>query len=176
MSQQRTATAQAAGLFDDEIVPISASMSITDKSSGAVSYRNVTLSKDEGNRPETAYEGLAQLKPVVEGGVVTAGSASQLSDGAFACVLMDSRLAEKRGLVPLGRYIEIAVAGNEPEEMGIGPIYAIPKLLKHHGLKVQAPRCAPCSGVDVCRRRHGSRGPVRGSLIGMSVLASRHEH
>lgn len=136
LSQQRTAAAQAAGKFDDEIVPIIALQAIVNKETKAVSYQEVTLSRDEGNRPETTYESLSGLKPVVEGGVITAGNASQLSDGASACVLMDGALAERRGLNPLGIYRGMAVAGNEPEEMGIGPVYAIPKLLKQHGLTV----------------------------------------
>jgi len=135
-SQQRTAAAQAAGRFDQEIVPIRASMAVTDKDTGAVSYREVELARDEGNRPQTTYESLAQLKPVIEGGSVTAGNASQLSDGASACVLMERGLAHKRGLAPLGIYRGMAVAGCAPEEMGIGPIYAVPKLLQQHGLKV----------------------------------------
>jgi acetyl-CoA C-acetyltransferase len=135
-SQLRTAAAQGAGRFNDEIVPLTATMSVTDKATQAVSYKEVTLGKDEGNRPETTFESLQALKPVIEDGVVTAGNASQLSDGASACVLMDRALAERRGLKPLGLYRGMAVAGCEPEEMGIGPIYAIPKLLKHHGLKV----------------------------------------
>ena len=133
-SQQRTATAQAAGRFDAEIVPLSSTMAVVDRETKAVSYRAVTLARDEGNRPETSAESLAALKPVIDGGVITAGNASQLSDGASACVLMEARLAERRGLEPLGRYCGIAVAGNAPEEMGIGPIYAIPRLLKQHGL------------------------------------------
>ena len=136
-SQQRTAAAQAAGKLDDEIVPITATMAITDKQTGDVSHKEVTLARDEGNRPETTLESLAGLKPVIEGGCVTAGNASQLSDGASACVLMDSRLAERRGLAPLGIYRGLAVAGCAPEEMGLGPIYAVPKLLKQHGLKVE---------------------------------------
>jgi len=136
-SQQRTAAAQAAGKLDDEIVPIIATMAITDKQTGDVSHKEVTLARDEGNRPETTLESLAGLKPVIEGGCVTAGNASQLSDGASACVLMDSRLAERRGLAPLGIYRGLAVAGCAPEEMGLGPIYAVPKLLKQHGLKVE---------------------------------------
>jgi acetyl-CoA acetyltransferase family protein len=137
LSQQRTAAAQAAGRLDAEIVPITAQMAVTDKDSGQVSYREVTLSKDEGNRPQTTYESLAQLAPVIEGGVVTAGNASQLSDGAAACVLMDRQLAEQRGLQPLGIYRGIAVAGCAPEEMGLGPIHAVPKLLRQHGLRVE---------------------------------------
>jgi len=136
LSQQRTAAAQAAGRLDAEIVPISARMAVTDKETGAVTHKDVTLSKDEGNRPSTTYESLAALAPVIEGGVVTAGNASQLSDGASACVVMDRQLAEQRGLAPLGIYRGMAVAGCAPEEMGIGPVYAVPKLLSQHGLKV----------------------------------------
>jgi len=136
-SQRRTAAAQEAGLFDDEIVAISASQATIDKSTGETHYREVTLSKDEGNRPETTAASLAALKPVVEGGVITAGNASQLSDGASACVVMDSALAERRGLEPLGIYRGMAVAGCAPEEMGIGPIFAVPKLLERHGLSVK---------------------------------------
>ncbi|MES2530051.1 MAG: acetyl-CoA C-acyltransferase [Pseudomonadota bacterium] len=135
-SQQRTAAAQAAGRFDAEIVPFETQMAVVDKATKAVSYQDVTLVRDEGNRPETTLEGLQSLKPVIEGGVITAGNASQLSDGASACVLMDRALAERRGIAPLGIYRGMAVAGCAPEEMGIGPIYAIPKLLKQHGLKV----------------------------------------
>ncbi|PRD43577.1 acetyl-CoA C-acyltransferase [Phyllobacterium phragmitis] len=135
-SQQRTAEAQAAGRFDREIVPFSTTMLVKDKGTGEISERSVTLDRDEGNRPETTLEGLATLKPVIEGGVITAGNASQLSDGASAAILMDARLAEQRGLTPLGIYRGMAVAGCAPEEMGMGPIYAIPKLLKAHGLKV----------------------------------------
>jgi acetyl-CoA acetyltransferase family protein len=135
-SQQRTARAQQLGLFDREIVPIAATMAVTNKDTKEITYRDVTLREDEGNRPETTMESLAALKPVIEGGVVTAGNASQLSDGASACVLMDARGAERRGLTPLGIYRGMTVAGCAPEEMGIGPVYAIPKLLKQHGLKV----------------------------------------
>lgn len=136
MSQQRTAAAQAAGRFDDEIVPFATTMSIKDRTSGEVSYQDVVLNSDEGNRPSTTLESLQSLDPVVEGGVITAGNASQLSDGASACVLMERKLAEQRGLQPLGIYRGLAVVGNAPEEMGIGPIYAVPKLLKQHGLSV----------------------------------------
>lgn len=135
-SQQRTAQAQAAGRLDAEIVPLSVSMAVVDKQTKAVSYQDVALAKDEGNRADTTHDSLASLKPVVEGGVITAGNSSQLSDGASACVLMEARVAERRGLSPLGVYRGIAVAGNAPEEMGIGPIYAIPKLLKQHGLRI----------------------------------------
>jgi acetyl-CoA C-acetyltransferase len=135
-SQRRTAAAQQAGRFDAEIVAIDATMAVASKETEKISYREVRLARDEGNRPETTLQSLAALKPVLEGGVVTAGNASQLSDGASACVLMDGRLAERRGLAPLGIYRGMAVAGCAPEEMGIGPVYAIPKLLKQHGLKV----------------------------------------
>lgn len=135
-SQRRTALAQQGGRFDQEIVALTTSMAVADKVSGAISYREVTLDRDEGNRPDTALEGLSSLKPVLEGGVITAGNASQLSDGASACVLMDSQLAQRRGLKPLGVYRGMVVAGCAPEEMGIGPIYAVPKLLKQHGLRV----------------------------------------
>ncbi len=111
-------------------------MGVKDKETGAVTMHDVTITKDEGNRPETTLEGLASLQPVRgEGAIVTAGNASQLSDGASACVVMDSALAESRGLDPLGRYIGMAVAGTEPDEMGIGPVFAVPKLLKRFGLK-----------------------------------------
>ncbi len=135
-SQQRTAAAQQAGAFDDEIVPMTTSKGVMDKETKEVSFEEVTLGKDEGNRPDTTAEGLAGLKPVFDGGVITAGNASQLSDGASACVVMDSRLAEKRGLEPLGIYRGIAVAGTEPDEMGIGPVFAVPKLLERTGLKM----------------------------------------
>ncbi len=135
-SQQRTAAAQEKGLFDDEIVPVTTTKAVMNKETKEVSYEEVTLTKDEGNRPSTQLEGLSGLNPVIEGGCITAGNASQLSDGASACVLMDSKLAEQRGLQPLGAYRGMAVAGLKPEEMGIGPVYAIPKLLKQHGLKI----------------------------------------
>jgi acetyl-CoA acetyltransferase family protein len=135
-SQQRTAQAQAAGKFDDEIVPITTSMGVMDKETKQISFHEVTLDKDEGNRPSTTLESLQGLKPVLEGGCITAGNASQLSDGASACVVMERKLAEQRGLDALGIYRGMMVAGNEPEEMGIGPIYAVPKLLKAHGLSI----------------------------------------
>lgn len=136
-SQRRTAAGQREGRFDAEIVPMDVTMAVTDKVTGATSYRSVTLARDEGSRPDTTLAGLRSLKPVLEGGVVTAGNASQLSDGASACVLVERGLAERRGLQPLGIYRGMAVAGCPPEEMGIGPVYAIPKLLARHGLKVQ---------------------------------------
>lgn len=135
-SQMRTAAAQQAGKFDDEIVPMTATMLVTDKATGETSKKDVTLDKDEGNRPSTNLEGLVSLKPVFEGGVITAGNASQLSDGASACVVMDSKLAEQKGLQPLGIYRGMAVAGCEPDEMGIGPVFAVPKLLERFDLKV----------------------------------------
>jgi acetyl-CoA C-acetyltransferase len=136
-SQQRTAAAQAAGKFDDEIIPVTAKMAVKDKETGAVSIKEVTLTKDEGNRPETTLEGLSGLQPVVgPDGMITAGNASQLSDGASASVVMDAALAAERGLKPLGRYVGMAVAGTEPDEMGIGPVFAVPKLLGRFGLKV----------------------------------------
>ena len=135
-SQQLTARSQAAGAFDQEIVPVTTTMIVADKATGETSRKEVTLSKDEGNRPDTAAEGLASLKPVVEGGVITAGNASQLSDGASACVVMSGELAARRGLAPLGRYMGMAVAGTEPDEMGIGPVFAVPKLLSRFGLKM----------------------------------------
>jgi acetyl-CoA C-acetyltransferase len=136
-SQQRTAAAQAAGRFDDEIVPVTASMAVVNKETKEVSYKDVTLAKDEGNRPETTLEGLKSLQPVLGPDLnITAGNASQLSDGSSASVLMEAKLAEKRGLDPLGRYVGMAVAGTEPDEMGIGPVFAIPKLLDRFGLKM----------------------------------------
>ena len=135
-SQQRTAAAQEAGLFDDEIVEVTASMQVMDKATKEVSSVEKTLKLDEGNRPSTNAEGLSSLGPVIEGGSITAGNASQLSDGAAACVLMEAKAAEQRGLEPLGIYRGMAVAGCGPEEMGIGPVFAIPKLLKANGLKM----------------------------------------
>ena len=136
-SQQRTAAAQQAGKFDDEIVACAATMAIVDKETKEVSYKEVTADRDDCNRPDTTLEGLASLKPVMgEGNTVTAGNASQLSDGSSACVVMEAKVAEKRGLTPLGRYVGMAVAGTEPDEMGIGPVFAIPKLLERFSLKL----------------------------------------
>jgi acetyl-CoA C-acetyltransferase len=135
-SQQRTAAAQAEGRLAAEIIPVSAKMGVKDKESGAISMHDVTLDKDEGNRPSTTLDNLAALQPVRgEGHVVTAGNASQLSDGASACVIMEAATAAKRGLEPLGRYVGMAVAGTKPDEMGIGPVFAVPKLLERFGLK-----------------------------------------
>ena len=136
-SQQRTAAAQEAGKFDDEIVPVTVTMKVKDKETGEVSDKEVTVAKDEGNRPETTLEGLQSLNPVMgPDSTITAGNASQLSDGSSASILMEEKLAEKRGLTPLGRYVGMAVAGTEPDEMGIGPVFAIPKLLERFDLKV----------------------------------------
>ncbi len=142
-SQQRTAKGQAEGIYAEEIVPVTTTMKVADKATGQVSDREITISKDEGNRPETTLEGLAALKPVFKGGqrikegkYITAGNASQLSDGAAALVLMEAKEAERRGLQPLGRYVGIAVAGCDPDEMGIGPVFAVPKLLKLNNLSI----------------------------------------
>lgn len=135
-SQQRTAAAQAAGAFDDEIVPVTATKQVIDRETGEVTPEQVTLAADEGNRPSTTLEGLAALPPV-SGGTITAGNASQLSDGAAATVVMGSDIAAERGLEPLGYYHGIAVAGVKPDEMGIGPVYAVPKLLAANGLTME---------------------------------------
>ncbi|MCD2323993.1 acetyl-CoA C-acyltransferase [Sphingomonas sp. IC-56] len=135
-SQQRTAAAQAAGKFDDEIVSVTATMNLVNKETKEVSQKEVTLAKDEGNRPETTLEGLQGLQPVLPNGTITAGNASQLSDGSAAVVLMEEKLASSRGLQPLGRYVGMAVAGTKPDEMGIGPVFAIPKLLERFNLKM----------------------------------------
>jgi len=136
-SQRRTAEAQAAGRYRDEIIAVTTTMAVTDKATGAVTQRDVTLDADTCNRPGTTYESLAKLEPVRgPGQFITAGNASQLSDGAAACVLMEARDAERAGLQPLGVFRGLAVAGCEPDEMGIGPVYAVPRLLARHGLKV----------------------------------------
>jgi acetyl-CoA C-acetyltransferase len=136
-SQQRAAAALAAGRFKDEIVPFTTVMAVADKESGKLGTREVTLSADEGIRPDTTYEGVSKIKPALPGGVVSAGNASQFSDGASACVVMDARLAERRGLKPLGIFRGFAVAGCEPDEMGIGPVFAVPRLLERTGIKAQ---------------------------------------
>ena len=135
-SQQRTAAAQAAGKFDAEIVPATVTMNVTDKATGEVSQREVTIAKDEGNRADTTLEGLQSLKTVLPDGTITAGNASQLSDGSAAVVIMEAAIAAAKGLTPLGRYVGMAVGGTEPDEMGIGPVVAVPKLLSRFGLKV----------------------------------------
>ena len=137
VSQQRTAAGQRNGRFDAEIVPLPTRKLVQDKTTGEVREEEVALKQDEGNRPDTTAEGLAQLKPVTgEKGHITAGNASQLSDGASACVVMDAKLAERRGLQPLGIYRGLAVAACEPDEMGIGPVFAVPRLLERFGLKM----------------------------------------
>jgi acetyl-CoA C-acetyltransferase len=136
-SQMRTAAAQESGKFDDEIVPLPSTMVLVNKETGETSQQAVSLDKDEGNRPSTTLEGLNGLKPVLgPDKTITAGNASQLSDGASAAVLMEASEAEKRGINPLGAYRGVAVAGLEPDEMGIGPVYAVPKLLQRFNLKM----------------------------------------
>jgi len=135
-SQNRAAASRAAGKFDDEIVPIKVTMKIVDKATGQESTKETTAAQDEGIRADTTYEGVAQIKPALEGGVIAAGNASQFSDGASAAVVMNAKTAEKRGLKPLGIFRGFAVAGCEPDEMGIGPVFAVPKLLQRTGLKV----------------------------------------
>ncbi|WPN45171.1 acetyl-CoA C-acyltransferase [Pseudomonas sp. P8_241] len=181
-SQLRTAAAQQSGLFDGEIIPVSSLRQVTDKATGETRLEQVTLRADEGNRAQTRLEDLVNLKPVIEGGCITAGNASQLSDGASACVLMDARLAEQRNLKPLGLYRGIAVAGLAPEEMGIGPVLAVPKLLKQHGLKVadiglwelneafacQVLYCRDTLGIDDARLNVNGGSIAIGHPYGMS--------
>ena len=163
-SQQRTAAAQEAGKFDDEIVPLTTTMGVMDKETKEVSFHEVTLAKDEGNRPSTTLDGLQSLSPVFkdgqkvkEGKFITAGNASQLSDGASASVLMEAKEAEKRGLQPLGRYIGVMAAGLDPEEMGIGPIHAVPKLLKAHGLTMDDIGLWELNEAFACQVLHSAR-------------------
>ena len=136
-SQLRAAAAQQAGRFDAEIVPFTTTMAVADKNAGTVGTAEVTLSADEGIRPDTTYEGVAKIKPALPGGVIAAGKASQFSDGASMCIVMDSKRAEKKGLSPLGIFRGFQVAGCEPDEMGIGPVFAVPKLLAKAGLRVE---------------------------------------
>ena len=135
-SQQRAAAAQAAGKFKDEIVPMTTTMAVVDKNTGAIGTREVTISSDEGIRPDTTLEAVAKIRSALPGGVITAGNASQFSDGSSAVVVMDGKLAQRRGIEPLGVFRGFAVAGCEPDEMGIGPVYAVPRLLKRAGVKV----------------------------------------
>jgi acetyl-CoA C-acetyltransferase len=135
-SQLRAAAGQAAGKFKDEIAPMTTTMGVVDKNTGAIGTREVTIASDEGIRPDTTLEGVSKIRSAIPGGVITAGNASQFSDGSSACVVMDAKLAEKRGLQPLGIFRGFAVAGCEPDEMGIGPVFAVPRLLKRAGLKV----------------------------------------
>ena len=187
-SQKRTAAAQEAGRFDDEIVPLTSTKVVLDKETGETSTQEVTLTKDEGNRPETTLEGLAKLTPVLEPGVastvpsITAGNASQLSDGASASVLMSDAEASRRGLTPLGIYRGMAVAGVAPDEMGIGPVFAVPKLLDAHGLTiddiglwelneafaVQALYCLDRLGIDPERYNVDGGGISVGHPYGMT--------
>jgi acetyl-CoA C-acetyltransferase/acetyl-CoA acyltransferase len=181
-SQQRTAAAQAAGRFDDEIVPISAIRAVADKATGAITRHTVTLSHDEGNRAETTLEGLAALKPVMPNGVITAGNSSQLSDGASACVLMHETEVVRRALRPLGRYLGMTVAGCDPAEMGVGPVLAVPQLLARHGLmvdnvglwelneafSVQAVYCRDRLGIDPERFNVNGGAIAIGHPYGMS--------
>ena len=172
-SQRRTALAQAEGRFDAEIAPITTEMLVRDPQSGAAARSTVTVGRDEGNRPGTTLDGLRSLAPVVEGGTITAGNASQLSDGASACVLVNGRLAQRLGLSALGVYRGIAVAGNAPEEMGIGPVLAIPKLLARQGLRVddiglwELNEAFACQ-VVYCRDRLGI-DPARCNVDGGSI-------
>jgi acetyl-CoA C-acetyltransferase len=136
-SQQRAAAAQAAGKFNDEIVPMTTVMGVADKATGRITRKEVTIAADEGIRADTTLEGVSKIRSALPGGVITAGNASQFSDGSSVCVLMNAKLAEKRGLQPLGFFRGFAVAGCEPDEMGIGPVFAIPRLLERNGLKVQ---------------------------------------
>ncbi len=135
-SQQRAVAAAKEGRFRDEIVPITVTMGVADKASGQLSLREVTLDDDEGRRPDTTLEGVSAIRPAIPGGVIAAGNASQFSDGAGACVVMEAKLAEKRGLQPLGYFRGFAVAGCEPDEMGIGPVFAVPKLLERTGKRI----------------------------------------
>jgi len=181
-SQRRTAAAQSAGRFDAEIVPFATRMRVTDKATGAVTEQAVTLTRDEGNRPGTTPDSLAGLSPVIAGGSVTAGNASQLSDGASACVIMSGKLAQQRGIEPLGVYRGMAVAGCAPDEMGIGPVFAIPRLLKLAGLRVddiglwelneafavQALYCRDRLGIDPDRFNVNGGGISVGHPYGMT--------
>ncbi len=135
-SQQRAAAAAAAHRFDDEIVPLTVTMGVADKESSRIYSRELTLASDEGIRADTTYEAVARIKPALPGGVIAAGNASQFSDGAAACVVVSDKLAARRGLKPLGIFRGFAVAGCEPDEMGIGPVFAVPKLLERTGVKI----------------------------------------
>jgi acetyl-CoA C-acetyltransferase len=181
-SQRRTASAQQARRFDDEIVPLPSVKKVVNKDTKEETTEAVTLTRDEGNRPDTSPEGLAALKPVREGGYITAGNASQLSDGASACIVMAADEAERRGLKPLGVFRGFAVAGCEPDEMGIGPVFAVPKLLERHGLKIDdidlwelneafASQCLYCRdrlGIDPEKYNVDGGGISIGHPFGMS--------
>lgn len=181
-SQMRTASALAEGRFQDEIVPLSTTMSVTNKETKEASFKEVVLSQDEGPRPDTTREGLAKLKPVREGGSITAGNASQLSDGASAMVIMSDKEAAKRALQPLGIFRGFVSAGCEPDEMGIGPIYAVPRLLARHGLRiddidlwelneafaVQVLYCRETLGIDPAKLNVNGGAVSMGHPYGMS--------
>jgi acetyl-CoA C-acetyltransferase len=136
-SQLRAAAARDAGKFTDEIAPMTTTMKVVDKATGAESTKDVTVTHDEGIRADTTYEGVAKIKPAIEGGVISAGNASQFSDGAGVCIVMNAKTAASKGLTPLGVFRGFAVAGCEPNEMGIGPVFAVPKLLKQTGMKIE---------------------------------------
>jgi acetyl-CoA C-acetyltransferase len=181
-SQRRTAAAQAAGLFADEVVPVTTRKRVVDKASGALSYEEVRLTQDEGNRPATVLADLQRLQPVIDGGSVTAGNASQLSDGASACVLVEDSLAARLASAPLGLDRGIAFAGLAPEEMGLGPLLAVPKLLRQQGLSVddiglweinkafacQVLYCAKRLGIDPARLNVNGGAIAIGHPYGMS--------
>ncbi|WP_294357107.1 acetyl-CoA C-acyltransferase [uncultured Sphingomonas sp.] len=181
-SQQRTAAGQATGRFDAEIVPVTAVKLLKDKAGEVTGEETVTLDRDEGNRSDTTYEGLAALKPVVEGGCITAGNASQLSDGASVCVVMSADEAKRRSLAPLGIFRGFAVAGCEPDEMGIGPVFAVPRLLERAGLRiediglwelneafaVQVLYCRDTLGIDPARLNVDGGAIAIGHPFGMS--------
>lgn len=182
LSQQRIAAAQAEGRLDAEIVPVTVTKLVKDRAGAVIGEETVTLARDEGNRPETTIEGLAALRPVIEGGTVTAGNASQLSDGASVCVVMSNREAARRGLQPLGVFRGFAVAGCEPDEMGIGPVFAVPKLLQRADLTVddiglwelneafavQAIYCRDRLGIDPARLNVNGGAIAIGHPFGMS--------
>jgi acetyl-CoA C-acetyltransferase/acetyl-CoA acyltransferase len=181
-SQMRTASAQTSGKFDDEIVPLTTTMSVTNKETKETSLKGITLSQDEGPRPDTTQDGLTRLKPVREGGCITAGNASQLSDGASAMVIMSDREAARRGLEPLGIFRGFVSAGCEPDEMGIGPVYAVPRLLARHGLgiddidlwelneafAVQVIYCRDKLGIDPAKLNVNGGAIAMGHPYGMS--------
>ncbi|MBA1204241.1 acetyl-CoA C-acyltransferase [Pseudomonas capeferrum] len=182
LANQRASAARARGVFDEEIAPLLVRQKLVDKETKAISYKEFLFSQDECLRPDTTAQGLAALQPVLQGGSVTAGNASQLSDGASACVLMEARLAEQRGLQPLGAYRGFMVTGCAPEEMGIGPLSAVPQLLKKHGLTVadvglwelneafacQALYCRDKLGIDPDRFNVNGGGIALGHPFGMT--------
>src|SRR5439155_20227300 len=182
LSQQRTAAAQTEGRLDQEIAPMPSVMLVENRETKEISPVSVTLDKDEGNRPSTTLAGLASLKPVFrdgqtvkEGRFITAGNASQLSDGASASLLMEAKEAERRGLQPLGAYRGIAVAGCAPDEMGIGPVFAAPKLLRQHGLRVEDIGLWELNEAFAvqalyCRNRHGSDSELYNYVRGVSSI------